>query len=86
MNQLQPKQSNLVKLELFQKTILKILSLPINTPDHTAYILSGLLPVEAIIDIKEYKFCIKIKMSSDQAHLHHEIQQIVGCMQFVLLL
>jgi hypothetical protein len=48
----QPKQSNLVKLELFQKTILKILSLPINTPDPTAYILSGLLPVEAIIDIK----------------------------------
>jgi hypothetical protein len=48
----QPKQSNLVKLELFQKTILKIMSLPINTPDPTAYILSGLLPVEAIIDIK----------------------------------
>ena len=49
----QPKQSNLVKLELFQKTILKqILSLPINTLDPTAYILSGLLPVEAIIDIK----------------------------------
>jgi hypothetical protein len=49
----QPKQSNLVKLELFKKTILKqILSLPINTPDPTAYIISGLLPVEAIIDIK----------------------------------
>ena len=49
----QPKQSNLVKLELLKKTILKqILSLPINTPDPTAYIISGLLPVEAIIDIK----------------------------------
>jgi hypothetical protein len=49
----QPKQSNLAKLELFQKTILKqILSLPINTSDPTAYILSGLLPIEVIIDIK----------------------------------
>jgi phage gp36-like protein len=49
----QPKQSNLAKLELFQKTILKqIMLLPINTPDPTAYILSELLSVEAIIDIK----------------------------------
>ena len=49
----QPKQSNLAKLELFQRIILKqILSLPINTPDPTAYILSGLLPIEVIIDIK----------------------------------
>ena len=64
----QPKQSNLVKLELFQKTILKqILSLPINTPDPTAYIISGLLPVEAIIDIKCMSLFNNICRQSDNA-------------------
>ena len=64
----QPKQSNLAKLELFQKSILKqILSLPINTPDPTAYILSGLLPIEAIIDIKYITVCNNICRQPDNA-------------------
>jgi hypothetical protein len=49
----QPKQTNLKKLEVFQKNILKqILSLPTNAPDPAIYIISGLLPIEAILDIK----------------------------------
>jgi hypothetical protein len=41
----QPKQTNLKKLEVFQKNILKqILSLPTNAPDPAIYIISGLLP------------------------------------------
>jgi hypothetical protein len=40
----QPKQTNLKKLEVFQKNILKqILSLPTNAPDPAIYIISGLL-------------------------------------------
>jgi hypothetical protein len=38
----QPKQTNLKKLEVFQKNILKqILSLPTNAPDPAIYIISG---------------------------------------------
>jgi hypothetical protein len=49
----QPKQTNLKKLEVFQKNILKqIQSLPTNAPDPAIYIISGLLPIEAILDIK----------------------------------
>ena len=41
----QPKQTNLKKLEVFQKNILKqILSLPTNAPHPAIYIISGLLP------------------------------------------
>ena len=49
----QPKQTNLKKLEVFPKHILEqILSLPTNAPDPAIYIISGLLPIEAILDIK----------------------------------
>jgi hypothetical protein len=50
---LQPRSSNIHKLEQFQKSILKrILSLPKNAPDPVLYIISGILPTEAQIDIK----------------------------------
>jgi hypothetical protein len=49
----QPNQTNLKKLEVFQKNILKqILYLPTNATDPAIYIISGLLPIEAILDIK----------------------------------
>ncbi|CAC5367675.1 unnamed protein product [Mytilus coruscus] len=48
-----PTSQNLLKLEKFQKKILKqILSLPISAPDPSIYILSGILPIEAQIDQK----------------------------------
>ncbi|CAC5367025.1 unnamed protein product [Mytilus coruscus] len=48
-----PTSSNLLKLEKFQKQLLKrIMSLPICTPDPSIYILSGFLPIEAQIDQK----------------------------------
>ena len=41
------------KLEQFLKALLKrILSLPPNVPDPALYVISGLLPVQAQIDIK----------------------------------
>jgi hypothetical protein len=51
---LQPRRnSNIHKLEQFQKSLLKrILSLPKNAPDPVLYIISGILPIEAQIDIK----------------------------------
>ena len=48
-----PVTANLLKLEKFQKQLLKrIFSLPISAPDPAVYILSGLLPIEAQIDQK----------------------------------
>jgi hypothetical protein len=50
---LQPRNFNIHKLEQFQKSLLKrILSLPKNAPDPVLYIISGILPIEAQIDIK----------------------------------
>ena len=50
---LQPRNSNIHKLEQFQKSLLKrILSLPKNAPDPVLYIISGILPIEAQIDIQ----------------------------------
>ena len=50
---LQPRSQNMNKLEQFLKALLKrILSLPPNVPDPALYIISGLLPVQAQIDIK----------------------------------
>ena len=49
----QRKQTNLKKLEVYQKNIRKqILSLPTNAPDPAICITSGLLPIAAILDIK----------------------------------
>jgi hypothetical protein len=43
-----PKATPLIQLELFQKRMLKqILSLPTRTADAAAYVLSGILSVEA---------------------------------------
>ena len=48
-----PKGNNLNRLEIFLKKILKqLLSLPITTPDAAVYILTGILPVEALIHKK----------------------------------
>jgi hypothetical protein len=50
---LQPRSQNMNKLEQFLKALLKrILSLPPNVPDPALYVISGLLPVQAQIDIK----------------------------------
>ena len=50
---LQPRNSNIHKLEQFQKSLIKrILSLPKNAPEPVLYIISGILPIEAHIDIK----------------------------------
>lgn len=48
-----PESSNMLQLDKFQKQLIKrILSLPINAPDPCAYLLSGLLPIEAQLDLK----------------------------------
>ena len=50
---LQSRSQNMNKLEQFLKALLKrILSLPLNAPDPALYVISGLLPVQAQIDIK----------------------------------
>jgi hypothetical protein len=52
---LQSRSQNMNKLEQFLKALLKrILSLPPNAPDPALYVISGLLPVQAQIDIKCY--------------------------------
>jgi hypothetical protein len=45
---LQPRNSNIHKLEQFQKSLIKrILSLPKNAPEPVLYIISGILLIEA---------------------------------------
>ena len=52
-----PNTKLIDKLELFhKKTIKQVLSLPSNVADPCVYILSGLLPVQAIVDLKILTF------------------------------
>lgn len=58
---LQLNKAQMLKIEKFQKKIVKqILRLPQNTGDAAVYILSGLLPIEAIIDRKILTFFYSI--------------------------
>ncbi|VDI59380.1 Hypothetical predicted protein [Mytilus galloprovincialis] len=68
-----PTSKNLLKLETFQKKILKqILSVPITAPDPSVYIMSGILPIEAQIDQKSLNLFNNI-CNQNENHLEKKI-------------
>ncbi|XP_063427215.1 uncharacterized protein LOC134710750 [Mytilus trossulus] len=68
-----PTSNNLLKLEKFQKKILKqILSIPISAPDPSVYIMSGILPIEAQIDQKSLNLFNNI-CNQNEEHLEKKI-------------
>ncbi|VDI46248.1 Hypothetical predicted protein [Mytilus galloprovincialis] len=68
-----PTSKNLLKLETFQKKILKqILSVPISAPDPSVYIMSGILPIEAQIDQKSLNLFNNI-CNQNENHLEKKI-------------
>ena len=63
-----PSEKLIEKLELFQKKSVKqILSLPTNVADSSVYILSGLLPIEAVYHLKVLNFFNNICNQSESS-------------------
>jgi hypothetical protein len=82
----QPTKTNMKKLEQFQKSLLKkVLSLPPNAPDLALYIITGLLHMEAQIDLKCLTLFHTLKLRC-LGHCYCEALHSVACMRFSLLL
>lgn len=76
---LSPGKKSFEKLDLFQKkTIKHILSIPVKAADPVVYILTGLLPMEGLIDLKSLNFfrniCTQEEESMERRILERQLQ------------
>ncbi|CAG2212967.1 unnamed protein product [Mytilus edulis] len=81
MDQLTPQSLDLEKLEKFQKKMLKqLMSLPTNTPDPAINILTGILPVDAQIHLKEkyIQYCESSTNLKRQQRVPTKIKLLTG--------